>query len=402
LYGAKDFVFWRKTQEELPDEAKGPARRTLQGIENYCQGTVCRHRALVEYFGQQLESDDCGACDVCLSDLDLTPDAKIVAQKILSCVVRVNESFGAQYVAQVLCGSKEQRLLDNRHDQLSTYRLLADHGTSAVRSWIEQLVGQGYLERYGDYQQIRVTPAGWTVLKGNAVPRLLQPPAKKARPAKTSRSGEVSWEGVDSGLFEVLRQLRRELAAARNVSAYIVFGDESLRDMARRRPTSLELFRQIYGVGDRKADDYGERFLAAIRDYCRTNALSMNLAAQPRPATPVAQPSENTSLARRRSFDLFAENRSIEEAGQLNDRALSTTTQYLVEYINQSGRLEPQPWVDPETAVRIEESLRSQPDGRLKPVFDALEGSVSYDAIRIVAACLRNRPPSSADNQTAD
>ncbi len=393
FYGTKDFVFWRKTQEELPEEARGPARRTLQGIENYCQGTVCRHRALVEYFGQTLESEDCGACDVCLSDLDLTPDAKIVAQKILSCVVRVNESFGGQYVAQVLCGSKEQRILDNRHDQLSTYRLLADHGTSAVRSWIEQLVGQGYLERYGEYQQIRVTQSGWTILKGDTVPKLLQPPAKKSKPAKTSRSGEVSWEGVDSGLFEALRQLRRELAVARNVSAYIVFGDESLRDMARRRPTNMETFREIYGVGDRKANDYGERFLAAIRDYSQANSLSTNLTGQPRSTAPVPALAENTSLARRRSFELFAQDRPVEEVAGLIDRAVSTTMQYLVEYIDHSGRIEPQPWVDAETAGRIEEVLRSQPEPRFKPVFEALGGSISYDAIRIVATCMRNRPP---------
>ncbi len=393
FYGTKDFVFWRKMQEDLPPEALPSARRTLQGVENYCQGTVCRHRALVEYFGQTFESADCGACDVCLSDLDLTPDAKIVAQKILSCVVRVKEMFGGQYVAQVLCGSKEQRILDNMHDQLSTYGLLADSGTNAVRMWIEQLTAQGFLERYGEYQQLRVTTAGWTVLKGDTIPRLLQPLAKKSRATRASRRGDVSWNGVDTGLFDTLRQLRRELADERNVPSYIVFGDESLRDMARLRPTSLEKFHEVYGVGARKAEDYGSRFTAAIREYCESHEVVADVTVNERPP-PVAPPeTQSVSVARKRSFDLFEEGRTLAEVAAAVDRALSTTSEYLVEYIRQSGRVEPQPWVDREKAARIEAVLAAQSDDRLKPVFDALNGGATYEEIRIVTACRRNRPP---------
>ncbi len=393
FYGAKDFVFWRKTVDELPLESQEQARQTLREMDRYCQGTICRHRALVEYFGQSLPGEDCAACDVCLADLDLTPDAKIVAQKILSCVVRVKEMFGANYVAQVLCGSKEQRILENRHDQLSTYKLLAEHGTTAVRMWIEQLASQGCLERYGEYLQLRVTPAGWEVLKGDAVPRLLQPPKKKSRTARTSRLADDSWDGVDAGLFEALRQLRRALATEKNVPPYVVFGDDSLRELARRRPTTASAFRQMYGVGDRKAADYGPAFIAAIAEYCRANEVPADVAAPATRAGSAAKKESNSSLARTRGFELFAQGRLVEDVAAQISRAVSTTNQYLAEFIEETHRIDPMPWVDEATAALIEETFRKLGETRHKPVFESLDGGATYDQIRIVAACLRNRPP---------
>lgn len=395
FHGAKEFIFWRKTQEELPPEALSHAKRTLAGMESYCQGTKCRHQALVEYFGQTLPGGDCGACDVCLADLDLTPDAKVISQKILSCVVRVKEMFGGNYIAQVLCGSKEQRILDNGHDKLSTYNLLAEHRTTAVRMWIEQLVGQNFLERYGEYQQLRVTPAGWTILKGDTVPRLLQPPAKKSKSKKAAVGEQDAWAGVDVGLFEILRTLRREVAEEKNVPAYIVFGDESLRDMARLRPTSIEHFHHVHGVGDKKADEHGERFLAAIVPYCEEHQLLIDVPATRKVISRLEKPTESSSIAKQRSFDLFAEGKSVAETASIIGRAVSTTTEYLAAFIEKTGRIEPQPWVDAEIAAKIEAALKSQPDERLKPVFDALGGTVGYDEIRLVIACLKNRPPNS-------
>ncbi|MFO0919706.1 MAG: DNA helicase RecQ [Planctomycetaceae bacterium] len=391
FYGPKEFIFWKKTIDDLPVNVQAPARRTLQEMERYAQGMLCRHRTLVEYFGQTLSHGDCGACDVCLAEVNLAPDSRIIAQKILSCVVRMNESFGAQYIAQVLCGIQEQRILDKGHDRLSTYGLLKEYDLTTVRMWIEQLAGQRFLERYqdGDFQLLRVTPAGWDVLKHDVVPRLLQPPPKKAK-KRSARAGDVSWEGVDTGLFEALRQLRRALATEKQVPPYVIFGDASLREMARSRPTTIADFRQIYGVGDRKAADYGEPFTAAIIAYCRENQLASEITPPPQKAM-ATEPEKSVSSAQQRAFDLFAEGRSIEDVASQLSRALSTTTQYLVEFLERTGRVESQPWVTADEAMRIEETFRALNETRLKPIFDTLDGTVSYDQIRIVASCLRNR-----------
>ena len=113
----------------------------------YCSGVACRHRTILHYFGQDLDKENCRACDICLGEVEGVADALVVAQKVLSSVLRQRERFGADYTAGVLIGSREDRILANHHDELSTYGILADHTRSAVRDWIEQLVEQECLER---------------------------------------------------------------------------------------------------------------------------------------------------------------------------------------------------------------------------------------------------------------
>jgi len=169
----------------------------------------------------------------------------------------------------VLTGSRDQRILKNGHDKLSTYGLLAEIPKRAVRDWIEQLVAQGYLAKTGDFNVLKVTPSGRQVLRGETTPRLLKAalPGKRAAKASRSRCTPDSWEGVARDLFEVLKDLRREIAARKRVPAYVVFSDASLRDMARQKPATPEAFLGVHGVGAVKCRQYAETFLAAIRAH---------------------------------------------------------------------------------------------------------------------------------------
>jgi ATP-dependent DNA helicase RecQ len=154
----------------------------------------------------------------------------------------------------VLAGAREQRVLANEHDKLSTWGILTGEDKKSIRVWIEQLVGQGFLEKSGDYNVLRITTDGRRLLRGELTPRLLQP-AK--RPRKTSQAARDSWEGVDREVFETLRRFRRDKAAERGQAPFILFSDATLRDLARHRPTTLGDLRQIRGIGDKKLADYG-------------------------------------------------------------------------------------------------------------------------------------------------
>lgn len=277
FWSAANFITWRKIQDELPDEAKLQALENLKGMERFCTGIICRHKTLVEHFDQAYEVDDCGACDVCLDQLDLVKDPLIIGQKILSCIVRVNEGYGADYVAQVLVGSKEARILENGHDQLSTYGLLKEIRKESVRDWIEQLGSQGFIERVGEYHTLSVTDAGWKLLRGQANVRLLKPSRKKSGSDRATKVQVESWEGVDRDLFQVLRTLRRSMAEQHSVAPFIIFADTTLRDLARRRPTSIENFRQIHGIGEKKTADFGSKVTAAIREHCLRFDLETDL-----------------------------------------------------------------------------------------------------------------------------
>ena len=250
FYSGADYGTWFGLMRGMPEPAARVARTKLNAMYEYCTSVGCRHRALVGYFGQNLERENCGACDVCLGMAAVMDDSLVTSQKILSCVLRLRERFGGDYTAMVLVGSKEQRILSNGHDRLTTYGLLKEFPKRVVRDWVTQLVAQGYLEKSGEYAVLRVTESGWRVLRGEETPRLPKPPERKKKErAKRQKSLVDSLEGVDRGLFEELRDLRRELAEARGVPPYVVFGDRALRDMARRLPRTTAEFMEVFGVG---------------------------------------------------------------------------------------------------------------------------------------------------------
>ena len=274
FYSGADYLTWKRILEESESQIYDIALTKLGQMYRYCAGVACRHHAIINYFGQELDRENCGACDICLGEVEGVADALVVAQKILSSVIRQGERFGADYTAGVLTGSREDRILANHHDQLSTYGILAEETRSAVRDWIEQLVEQECVERVGDYAVLKLTNKGRRVLKGMEQPLLLEPAKKK--PAPKLPVMKDSWQGVDRGLFEELRKLRRKLAQERGVPAYIVFGDAALRDMARKRPSNAGTFLRVSGVGVKKLEQYGQTMLDVIQRYCQANSLDMD------------------------------------------------------------------------------------------------------------------------------
>jgi ATP-dependent DNA helicase RecQ len=273
LYSAADFQTWRRLQQDLPTQALEIAMTVLAGIDSFCSGVNCRHCAITAYFGQALEVENCGACDVCLAELDLVDDALVIAQKILSCVARVGERFGGDHVALVLIGSRDERVVSRGHNELSTWGLLRECDKRTIRAWIDQLVGQNYLARVGEYNVLELTPLGREAMRGEQTPQLLKPAARARR---ESRAARESWDGVDHGLFEILRAYRRRQAEERAVPPFVVFNDATLRDLARIRPSTSARLREIHGIGEKKHAEYGFDLLQEIAGYCVEFGVSMD------------------------------------------------------------------------------------------------------------------------------
>lgn len=401
LYSRGDFGTWKRMLEGSAYEGVGDgsseaalegAMQALNGMSRYATSVTCRHQALVSHFGQDFENIPCGACDVCLGELDLVDDPLLLAQKIISCVARLDQRYGADHTCKVLLGSTEERILQQGHDQLSTYGLLKENRLGDVRDWVEQLIGQGYLERVGEYNILHISESGRELLKGNAEPMLSKVAKKNVdKKGKSRRTGD-DWEGVDRGLFERLRTLRSQVAAENGVPAYIVFGDASLKDLARRRPSTLETFRQAHGVGEKKLREYGEMFLEVIGDYCTENSVTVDTVAEsetPKPKTYRRIDAPNRSA--QSAFPHFREGMSIAEVAKRLGRAKSTTTGYLSEYLKHETVTDPTPWVDSATVSLVEEAIESVGLSGLKPIHEYLGGEIDYEAIRIVATCVGNR-----------
>ncbi|MBN1629107.1 MAG: HRDC domain-containing protein, partial [Thermoleophilia bacterium] len=264
-------------------------------LVGFAQAVSCRRRALLGYLGEERDSD-CGNCDVCLEPPQLY-DATEDAQKALSCVYRLRERFGVGHVVEVLRGSKNQRVLDLRHDRLSTYGIGTDTSVEAWRSLLMQLVHLGYLRHeMGEYPVLKLAPAAATVLRGETTLMLARPRVTlagktktKTKPRPPKRGGAGSAEGRalaggsgsaegrgsvdhpgsadDEALFEELRAVRREIAEREGLPAYVIFHDATLWEMATRRPVAPEELLEVSGVGSRKLEKYGEEFLGLLREH---------------------------------------------------------------------------------------------------------------------------------------
>ncbi|HEY3998071.1 MAG TPA: DNA helicase RecQ [Candidatus Xenobia bacterium] len=256
LYSGQDPIIWRTIMGEADTDANRVAHAKLEEMYRFCRAILCRHRGLVQYFGQDLTAANCGHCDVCQGEVAEMEGSTTMARKILSGVYRVGQRYGVRYVAETLHGSENARIIQNNHHVLSTHGLLKQHSVDDIAHWTEQLVAHGMLAVESEYRTIRLTALGKALLKGEGTVAL-------SRPYKAAKVAAAVPRGDE--LFEKLRVLRRELAVERRVPPYVIFSDATLQALCQQKPTSLEAFRRVHGVGDRKCQDFGPRFLEAIK-----------------------------------------------------------------------------------------------------------------------------------------
>jgi ATP-dependent DNA helicase RecQ len=245
----------------------------LKAMTWYCHSTDCLRAYILNYFGESAPVY-CGNCENCNTHFE-SADVTLEAKKILSCVYRLrerNRSFGRAMVAQILRGSKNERILQQRLDTLSTYGIMADQPLRRIHGIIDHLIREGYLlVSGGEYPLLRLAPSYAEITRGaRAVVMKLpkyEPPKERAGSKAGSAQAAAEDRSVDAALFQRLRALRSKFAAAAEIPAFVVFTDVALRDMCRLLPTNIEEFLEVSGVGKRKAEQYGETFTAAIREY---------------------------------------------------------------------------------------------------------------------------------------
>jgi len=282
LFSYSDVIRWETllsrggAEKGLDPDQLAAQTALLAEMQNYCSALRCRHLQLSRYFGQEYPEAGCVACDVCLDEVPTMADSTVVAQKILSAVARTGQRFGIGYVVEVLRGSDTERIRGRGHDGIPTFGALADVPAKALTNLVYQLVHQGLLERTsGDLPTLRLNQESVAVLKGDMDVKLLEPAVGKR--VRKTKAEEVSWAGVDEGLYDHLRALRTELATERGVPAYVIFGDRTLRELAAVRPTGIRRLMDIHGVGEKKLADPGPQFLQAIEAYCEENGIETDV-----------------------------------------------------------------------------------------------------------------------------
>ncbi|MBU2222381.1 MAG: HRDC domain-containing protein, partial [Candidatus Omnitrophica bacterium] len=272
FYGGGDFGVWKFFSEQSAN--RDVMLDKLRIMYNFCTQPQCRHKVFVNYFGQEYEHSSCQACDYCLGEVDMVNDPLELGQKILNCVAAVryndDQGFGAAYLANVLKGNLTDQITRWGHQNNPNFAAMSGQTLNAIRYLIEQLIGQGFLERQGEYDTLAMTRLGQQLLNGEVTPILAKPlvaEKKKAIAARQKAKKAGDFAGVDEELFELLRQKRAELARKQGVPNYIIFGDKSLKDMATNKPTTREAFAQVFGVGEHKLKTYADQFISVIKKH---------------------------------------------------------------------------------------------------------------------------------------
>ena len=275
LFSAGDIAKQTHFLDEITGEQERAIARTqLRQIVHYAESAGCRRVELLQYFGETFPLDNCGACDNC-SEPRESFDGTIVAQKFLSCVYRIqqNSRFGTgmNHVIEVLTGAKTEKITRWGHDQLTTYGIGHELTRSQWGSIGRELLRLGYLGiSPGEYATIELTESGREILRTRTPITLTKPiDTPKSRRVATRREGDIACDEI---LFERLRALRKKLADERKVPAYIVFGDNTLRALAREYPQTLAALEGIPGIGEKKRDEFGDIFTTAIADFLRSNS----------------------------------------------------------------------------------------------------------------------------------
>ena len=272
VYGLQDVVRLRQMVDDsdADEQHKRYERQKLDALLGWCEVTDCRRRPMLAYF-DDVYSEDCGNCDNCLHP-PATWDGTEAARKLLSAVYRTGQRFGAAHVVDVLLGKATDKATQNRHDELRVFGIGSELGAQAWRSVIRQLIVQGYLRadqrRYG---ALVLTQASRSLLKGEVELRLRED-TRRVESRKKSRGIKTTVADADQPLFEALRQCRKQLADEHNLPAYVIFHDETLRQMAELRPRNQHELLGINGIGEVKLARYGDMFLEVISNASDTES----------------------------------------------------------------------------------------------------------------------------------
>ncbi|QWH17999.1 DNA helicase RecQ [Bacillus mycoides] len=367
LYSSQDV----QVQRFLIDQSTGESRfsnelEKLQNMTDYCHTEQCLQSFILQYFGEE-PKEDCGRCGNCTDDRE-SIDVTRESQMVLSCMIRTNQRFGKQMIAQVLTGSKNKKVIEFNFHTLPTYGLLSNRSVKEVSEFIEFLISDELIAvEHGTYPTLKVTGKGKEVLLGKE---------------NVLRKERVETRQIvqDHPLFEVLREVRKEIAQGEGVPPFVIFSDQTLKDMCAKMPQSDPELLTVKGIGEHKLVKYGSHFLQAVQHFIEDNP---NYAETIK--TEVVSESKKSGKASANShietYEMYKQGIDLNEIAK--DRGLSRQTieNHLIRSFEDGMEVEWQSFVPTEYEALIETAVQNA-EGGLKSIKEQLPGEVSYFMIR--------------------
>ncbi|UOY93022.1 DNA helicase RecQ [Ectobacillus sp. JY-23] len=348
-------------------EQKKQELHKLRQMKDYCYTEGCLQSFILQYFGEN-DPKPCGRCSNCVdarTSVDVTRDA----QMVLSCMIRMGERFGKTIISQVLTGSSNKKVLELGFDKLTTYGIMKDRAAKDVADLIDFLTSEQYIGvTDGQYPVLFVSNEGKEVLLGKT--QVLR--------KEQVRIVQVS---TDDALFEMLRGLRKEIADEEGVPPFVIFSDQTLRDMAAKLPQTTEEILSVKGVGQQKQERYGKRFIAIIDRYVTENGVM--------PSSQRVVTKEKKEASHLVSYALYKQGYTLRDIAQERNLSLLTIENHILQCAEEGKEVQWEHFLSQEQEATIRKVIIELGGEKLKPLKEALPEDVSYFAIKTVLVKMR-------------
>lgn len=367
LYSSQDV----QVQRFLIDQSTGESRfsnelEKLQNMTDYCHTEQCLQSFILQYFGEE-PKEDCGRCGNCTDDRE-SIDVTRESQMVLSCMIRTNQRFGKQMIAQVLTGSKNKKVIEFNFHTLPTYGLLSNRSVKEVSEFIEFLISDELIAvEHGTYPTLKVTEKGKEALLGKV---------------NVLRKERVETRQIvqDHPLFEVLREVRKEIAQGEGVPPFVIFSDQTLKDMCAKMPQSDSELLTVKGIGEHKLVKYGSYFLQAVQHFIEDNpnyaeSIKTEVVSEHKKS---GKASANSHLE---TYEMYKQGIDLSEIAKERDLSRQTIENHLIRSFEDGMEVDWQSFVPKEYESLIETAVQNA-EGGLKSIKEQLPNKVSYFMIR--------------------
>ena len=349
----------------------------LQTMTNLVYTQECYRKYLLNYFGENYEHN-CENCSNC-EEIGELVDRTVDAQKVVSCVYRMGQKYGVGMIVDVLKGSTNKRLLDLGLDKLSTYGIVKNYTKDALTEFINTLISFEYLNYRGEFPVVTLNPISVQIAKGEKQVFLKEVVVHKAK-------------SEDNELFIVLKALRMEIASEEKIPPYMVFGDNTLRELSDRLPITEEQFMDIGGVGKSKLERYGDRFTTAIKEYISEKKIEVNFRYNLKGKESKSLNKKVESTEKVKSYevtiDLLKESRDLTKVASERGITINTVCSHVQQYIMEGNevdfKLDFENIVNKEEEKIIQEAIKKVGIAALKPIKEIVGDSISYDKIKVI------------------
>ncbi len=366
------------------EESQAPnAKENLQAMTSYCNTGGCLRRYILRYFGEEPAWRECGNCSVCDGTVAVH-DCTVEAQKILSCIIRMGQRYGAGKVSDVLRASDTEFNRAHHFERLSTYGVMKDYSDRDIRDIISLLVAEGYLV-IDEFRTLKATERSKALLHGEETIAINKQLKEEGRRRLSQRVEDI--ESYDAGLFQTLRILRRQIAENTGVAPFVIFSDRSLIDMAAKLPQDMGEMRDIAGVGEKKLARYGEPFMLAVRAYVSQHGIDVAAARRQNLRVTAAPQSVSGKGAKRstqvRTLEMIRNGLSLDAIARTRKLTLQTIENHVLWLIDHGERLPVEEWLSDADRQLICRTARAAQSDRLTPIKDALPDRISFFQIKL-------------------